>query len=357
MDNQIFKQYNLKLHILSPVHIGCDDVYEPFSFVIDENKKKLIHFSPIEFMRYLSEEDKNEFSKICMSENILELYKFVKRKYKPNVGFKEIDVTEGIVTHYKKVLEKNFFNKDEVINQFLINRTMYNVNNNIPYIPGSSIKGAIRTAYLSKLAEEKKIKNCRKKSFELERELLHGAFQKDPFRLIKISDFQPIGNIKTKIVYAINKKKKKSNYESKALYQILEIITPNSVFEGTITIFNAEKNSEIVKPISQLNDLLKIVNNFYSNLLENDLGLEISEYMKPELKNNLLKTTFILRIGKHSGAESVTIENNRNIKIQQGKNKKPIFSNHSTTFWVVSETIKPLNNKIVPLGLTLLEII
>jgi len=31
--------YKVRLHIISPVHIGCDDVYEPTGFVVDKAAK------------------------------------------------------------------------------------------------------------------------------------------------------------------------------------------------------------------------------------------------------------------------------------------------------------------------------
>ena len=54
------------------------------------------------------------------------------------------------------------------LNQFSISRTAYNPYNNLPYIPGSSIKGALRTAYLSKLATDMSIKGRKDRAKDLE---------------------------------------------------------------------------------------------------------------------------------------------------------------------------------------------
>jgi len=58
------KPIKVRLHIMSPIHIGCDDVYEPTSFVIDERKNKLIEFDPMDFLKTLPPQDKQKFTDI-----------------------------------------------------------------------------------------------------------------------------------------------------------------------------------------------------------------------------------------------------------------------------------------------------
>jgi len=78
------KPLKVRLHIISPVHIGCDDVYEPTSFVIDEKKKKLIEFDPMNFIKSLSPQDKQEFNDICIEGNvssIVKVYNFISNHF------------------------------------------------------------------------------------------------------------------------------------------------------------------------------------------------------------------------------------------------------------------------------------
>ncbi|MBS4062060.1 MAG: type III-A CRISPR-associated RAMP protein Csm5, partial [Bacteroidetes bacterium] len=165
-----YKTQNLKirLHVLSPIHIGCDDVYEPTSFVIDEQRKKLIEFDPIEFIKSLKPQEIADFSKTASGDNLLAIFKTIKRFYKPEVRGKEVDVTDYLVNHYKKILSMGTFEKNSVINQFTMNKTAYNLQNNSPYIPGSSLKGAMRTAYLNALAKVKRVSNFGGKADNLE---------------------------------------------------------------------------------------------------------------------------------------------------------------------------------------------
>src|SRR3990172_8409203 len=256
------KPLKVRLHIISPVHIGCDDVYEPTSFVIDEKKKKLIEFDPMNFIKSLSPQDKQEFNDICIEGNvssIVKMYNFISSK---QVKGREVEISNELIAHYKKVKSLSTSNERGIrqeLNQFTISRTAYNPHNNLPYIPGSSIKGALRTAYLGKLATDLGIKGRKDRAKDLEVELLGGSFDTDPFRMVKPSDFLPVGDVKTKIVYAVNKKKQPSKFEARGPFQILEIIREGCVFEGIININNPSHMSGINKPVL-VKDFLESMN-------------------------------------------------------------------------------------------------
>lgn len=372
-----FQTYKLKLKVISPIHIGCGDYYEPTNFVIDTETKKLLHFDPLELVLNMDENEKKEFIKVCSDNKILEIYRFINKtftKHKDKINsIKEVNIVEDLSLHYQEVLQSK---QDSVINQFVIEKTIRNPINNLPYIPGSSIKGAIRTAYLSKLALDNGIRNYwetrrdiedKKIAKELEKELLGGIYSQDPFKFLKVSDFTPITeNISTKIVYAINKKKKKSKYKASGPYQILEVISENTEFQGTISVFkddfsllSSEHFKVFLNNISNIQNLLKIISSFYYKIYEK----ENEVFKQIELQNLIPKVqtkpqnVFLIRIGRHSGAEAVTIENNRNIKIQQGR-RPPEYLAFATTLWLASKTKKPKNNQEIlsPFGWCLLNI-
>jgi CRISPR-associated protein Csm5 len=367
------KPLKIRLHVLSPIHIGCDEVYEPTSFVIDENKKKLIEFDQMDFVKALNNKQRAEFSKVCSGDNLLSIMKFIKNNSMKIKG-REVDIASELIAHYyKKVLGMSSFDKNAVINQFTMNKTAYNPQTNQPYIPGSSLKGSMRTAYLSDLAKVKNITKWKGKSDELETKLLDRKEGKekmssDPFRMVKVSDLLPVGEVKTKIVYAVNKKKKKSDKallsEKGGVYQIFETIQPGSVFEGTININMPEKTAGISLPITA-DSLKSSLNKFYIPLLETeiktlksmDISVPIINDINAKFKGQINKTVFFVSIGRHSGAEAVTIEGNRYIKISPpGKPAK--FSNiGATTIWFASESPKPENNTgLIPFGWAAIEV-
>lgn len=358
----------VRLHILSPVHIGCDDVYEPTGFVIDEEKRKLIAFDPLDFIKSLSPQDRQTFSAYCMQGNIssiVNIYKFMSRK---RVNGREIDVASDLVSHYTQVRNLPTNNEGKIrqeLNKFSIYRTAYNPYNNMPYIPGSSIKGALRTAYLSKLAKDNGISGRRDRAKDLEIELLGGSFDKDPFRMMKVSDFLHVGNAKAKIVYAVNKKKRQSKFEALGPFQILESIIDGTIFEGFINLNKPGQTAGIKKPI-EIPELLKAVHNFYGSIVneeskvtnEINSGRIVDNRISEKFKDKLGKTVFLLRVGRHSGAEAVTLEGNRHIKIMQDRGQPPKFLDHATTLWLASETRKPTTNiGLIPFGWTAMEII
>jgi CRISPR-associated protein Csm5 len=374
----------VRLHVMSPLHIGCDEVYEPISFVIDEDTKKLIEFEPVNFIKALTDDDRKRFSEICMSDSsILQIYKYVRQKYKKDMGGRAIDIAGGLVIHYKKVLSLSTFDKKAVINNFTIQRTAYNPHDNMPYIPGSSVKGALRTGYLSILATcggnlselakslddinyrpSNPVKGARN-ARALEEQLLGGVFSSDPFSHVKVSDFLPAENVRTKILYAVNRKKKASDRATAAdsgPAQIFETISSGSIFEGQITI-KKPLNGTIKYPITSSKLLLSVHRHYAGNLsqenaalkrigIKRQVGINVNEQFEPKLK----KDAYLFRLGRHSGAEAVTIEGNRKIKIMRGRGRYGSHD-HATTFWLAAEEPRPKSNTgLVPFGWAVLEI-
>ena len=350
------KPLKVRLHIISPVHIGCDDVYEPMSFKVDDVKKKLIVFDPLNFIKLLSAEDKQQFTKYCLQgdiSSIISIYKFISNR---QVNGREVDISDKLIAHYKKV--RDFPIKDEKkikqeLNQFSISRTAYNPHNRIPYIPGSSLKGAMRTAYLSAQAAAKGIKGRRDNAKELEIELLGGSFEEDPFRMVKVSDFHPAGEVTTKIVYAVNQKK--TGEAGRGVYHILEVIQEGNVFEGLINIEQPELNSGIKKPIGEM-ELLKSINDFFANRLGEEPVIE--GRINTRFGDKLKKMAFLFRVGRHSGSEAVTIEGNRWVKVSPPGKPLKFSDKGATTVWLASETSKPVsNNSLIPFGWAVLELL
>ena len=66
--------------------------------------------------------------------------------------------------------------------------------------------------------------------------------------------------------------------------------------------------------------------------------------------------TYALRIGRHVGAESITVIGHRNIRIMLGRDKKDIYQDRATTFWLASDINKnPHNHGLRPFGWTVLD--
>ena len=365
----IMESRRWKIKVLTPVHIGCGEVYEPFSFAIKDNK--LLVFDMEQLLSALDEKTRREFSNICLmgtSDAIVRMYRFVKRNVaerkdiiEKGIVKKTIDVTRALVEHYNSQIigtnqpaqrsyqsqqNRPFNNSSRIISQFQIYRTFFDPNSELPIIPGSSVKGAIRTAVLN--ARKNEVANKTPRNYQenqekgrynakrLESEILrYKEFQNDPFSLVKVSDFRPVGQPKVKVTYAINVKKS-SGKPGRGPYQIVEALLEGE-FEGTITILKYQKSSEKRKIDSPLSfeEIRRALKGFYGKELER----EKKEMEKISYKA-IQQPTIPIRIGRHSGAECVTIEGFRVIRIM-GSNTPGATP---TTLWLASEDhSKPQN--------------
>lgn len=333
------------IRILAPVHIGCDEVYEPTGFVIDEGNHTLTSFQPLDFIKSLDKKDLDRLTGICRRgslEAILELYKFMRGRTAPG---NKVSICKGLVEQYQKTLAiatRDGKRIQQDLNNFTIARTAFHPVTLLPYIPGTAVKGALRTAYLDGRQQAKKLGRIEtRRSSEapglLEKALLEGgSFETDPFRLLKVSDFQPAGPCRTRIVFAINEKKKPSKFAARGPYQILEVIEPGTVFVGSVRIV-LPPTKEIVKAPLTKKSLFDSVRNFYDREKFRE-DQELADISVPRVPG-VDKGGLIMRLGRHSGAECLTIEGQRRIRIMQGGGKPPFFSEDgATTFWLAAET-------------------
>lgn len=346
---------SIKFYIetISPIHIGCDEVYEPTGFVLDENKQQMIVFDPLSFISQMEDADKVKFSQICAKgtvASILEIYQFMRNKA---VEGRMVDVCNDFIEHYRQMLSLPLHNERDIqqnLNNFSIPRTAFRTVDQRPYIPGSSIKGAFRTAYLNLMESEKKLSQGGREhdARNLEQRLMEysGIPEEDPFRMVKVSDFMPLGEIRTRIIYGVNKKKKITDKDARGLPLIFEIVPSGSVFAGTIAVEPPLPGSGIGKHVS-IEKLLKSATLFYTKERkreESELRNVTIEYNSDYDNFQGQNNSILLRIGRHSGAESVTIEGHRNIKIMGKKGDRPKSMDKATTFWLVSDKRIPKDN-------------
>lgn len=337
--------YYWKLKVMTPVHIGCGEDYEPTGFAVDEKEQTLIAFDPASFLASLEREDLEQYTAICRKgnlESLLEIYRFIHR-HRERANGRKITVSDEFIEHHSQTLRLSGQKIGKELNQFQIARTAFNAVDGTPYIPGSALKGSLRTAVLNLRNGKKSQPKYRGRTAgnDMEKELCGGTFATDPFRLVKVGDFHPIGKVRQRIVYAVNRKKKPSEKEARGPYQILEIIEPGTEFIGSITIQEPELNSGIRSPID-LSEIEKALG-FYNREQEKEtLTLKTigASSIKPDTSG---QGSFLIRLGRHSGAECVTVEGHRDIKIMLGP-KENRFLQSATTVWLAAASSKPSSN-------------
>ncbi len=356
----------LRLTLAAPLHLGCAEVYEPTSFLLDEKRKELIHFDAALFLGLLDRSDREKFSAICRKgtiPSILELMKFI-RLNADRVGIKgdQISVTGPFVDHYRQTMSLPMNKEQQIkkeLNNFKIARTAFDPLTAEPYIPGSAVKGAIRTAVLNFRNRKRKDQTPRGKDAgkKLQEDILSFNFHRmetDPFRLVKVSDFIPAGEVKRCILYAVDCNKAPKKMDKPQVYQIVEIVEPTVEFIGAVTISQPVRKGVVEKPLS-VEEILTALKGFYgAEKVREDRELTKLGFRPPDFEGE--GKCYPIRIGRHSGAECVTVGGHRNIRIIQGKKNPEKWMDHATTIWMASEKRKILStSQPRPFGWVLLE--
>jgi CRISPR-associated protein Csm5 len=303
--------------VLSPVHIGTEKEINALEYVIRDGKLYKISFE--RFVATMDTATRSEFEDIIDRGNLVELRKFVaKRVTLDQDAVYDIEVSRTI----ERMYEDKF---DDIRNQLLINPFFRTQDERIPVLPGSSFKGAIRTAILSQLAKQKK--PLQPRNFREERVFEQAILgcddaKSDPFRGLKIRDrslHNEVMQIRT--IENVSKKRggplgptgvqmncevtcsmltgKQLEFKTELIFDDLlfssgyvsERLTPEGVKNACNAFYrpkmkmeheNFYKNSDVDGPSSQLLDV------------------------------PFMEDSFLVRIGRFSGVESVTLDEYRN---------------------------------------------
>ncbi|HLC14932.1 MAG TPA: type III-A CRISPR-associated RAMP protein Csm5, partial [Thermodesulfovibrionia bacterium] len=142
MSNQL-QSYQVRLHLLSPVHIGTQEELDPFSYVIHNNTLYLIDLTKwIEHYH-----NPKEIHKMMDSNNFASVRTFIARHFDNPEAVLCAVATDSLklIDDYDKAIKES-----NPINQVIVNPMTRNSVSQEAYVPGSSIKGAIRTAIANK---------------------------------------------------------------------------------------------------------------------------------------------------------------------------------------------------------------
>lgn len=386
------QHYTLKYTPLSPVHIGADESYEPGNYVIDDEAGALYGFDSDASIKGLSEAEKKQLLAIVNGKPddtmLTKVQAFFHHHQEKLVAFARppLPTASGVKALYEKRIGKVAQVESQgkrVINKLEIDRTFYNPVDGNPLLPGSSIKGAIRTALLDSLNDQK---DRKERNQQLQERLFDGKFHTDPMRLVALGDasWQGLKDRPTcQVTFAVNRKRKpvykngqlvQSQAEASNLYQLLESVNPQyQSFVGSLTL-HAPKT--IVKDRLKLptkefsiKEITNACNSFYVNLFQEEIkDLKERNYLHSDwakqveqiLGDGLLKKlasgrAFLLRLGRHSGAEGLTLNGIRSIKIMQGRGEKPKYEKAPLTWWLAADNTQAKTN-LLPFGWVLVEI-
>ena len=215
--NAFMSAARLVLTPLAPIHVGLGEEFEPTNYVIDE--KNVLHVFDLSRVR-LSPELRQDLLRRANAANLGSLHSFLythRKSFLP-AAHTHIPVAAGVAETYHKSMGAPVQLESDggaVFNLNFIERAVYAVDGR-PYLPGSGVKGALRTAWLEALHKKDprplpdgvNLPISNSVASDWEAQMLRGKFHTSPLRLLKIADFMPqCPEIDRKIVFACNYKK------------------------------------------------------------------------------------------------------------------------------------------------------
>ena len=389
---KFLQEHHLKITTLTPVHIGCGEDYTPTDYVIDD--ETLFAFDSSIVSDALPKNIHQQLMRLVSGsrqDDVLKQIQGLFHEHRESLMARAshyLPVASGVAELYEQRIGQTAQQEEKgkkVINQLEIERTFYNPVSQMPVIPGSSLKGAIRTALLD-FANNSKAVLPREKNNDLQKRLFdYNNFEKDPMRLIRLDDtiYTTNDGIQSEIRFAVNRSRSEpaqgktggTMAEDKGLYQLLETLP-----ELNVRAYDSRLTIQKVSHLQQKNklpsdefywDIEKIAhacNKFYWLLLEQEMNtIGQRSYVKPDWKQDVHQLLFgikpllesnkamLLRVGRHSGAEAVTLNGVRSIKIMQGKDKSPTHESQPRTLWLAADAQNPRSG-MVPFGWLLIEI-
>ncbi len=380
----------LAITALSPVHIGTGEDLEPTGYVIEG--EDLYLFSPEAALRALPAAAREELTKVLGAAPTVQLIKQVQAFFHRNsealIAEAEhaMPVLPSIAAEYQQRVGKTAQREEngrEIINQLAIARTYADAASGRPILPGSSLKGAIRTALLDLVNDGQSLQH-RERNRDLQQRLFrYRQFDLDPMRLVQIGDARDLSDADsyaTEVRYAVNRKRqpvlkdgRQIPAQAENLRQVLECVPPlrPQAFIGQLGIQDVGGLSSPKLPDSTLRwsfaDMAAACNRFYRPILEREvLELRNRGYLSADWIDTLQQLltdrqpaleanqAFLLRVGRHSGAESMTLNGVRSIKIMGGRGERPQYLEAAKTVWLAAGDIQQ-RTEMLPFGWVLIE--
>lgn len=308
--------YPMLLHVLTPVIINTGEAYEPFSICPGKDEDGLLiriselgdYISPTRYSRL--------FEIAC--------YNSLNPNYVKDMNlFREADaiISEALRNAENKKQEgRVIIGKCKILPEAkgalagnrcrIVSKHATNPLNEKPFIPGSSIKGAIRTALLEELRKGKNLDDI-KDNRKLEARLLYDEPWKsldprlDPLKYLKVSDFVFEDSENCSWIGKVNAGGKIPVYTG--MTDAMSFYGKDIIAKGSITIIKQNDTPYWLDYAF----ILKAVNGFYwkmcvNKIRKSGLKLPVTEKVYKTLTEQKPNTA-MLRLGHYIGVENVTL--------------------------------------------------
>lgn len=411
MTGAFLESWRLAVTTLGPVHVGTGDDYDPTGYVVQD--RTLYVFDPARAARTLAPDELERLGQTVGGAAGADMLRKVQAFVHDNAAAlvaaasHAIPVAEGVAALYAgrvgRVAQREESGR-QILNKLGIARTFANPHDHRPILPGSSLKGAIRTALLDAVNDGQRLEPAEKSLLDsprpgeqarahrsLQQRLFDyrpGKFELDPMRLVQLSDAgykDEDGLPGTEVLFAVNRKKEAvfkdgqellSQAERGNLYQILESVPAlrYRAFTGQLNIQRVEEATAAEGKLPRRDlrwtaaHVVAACNRFYRPLFEEDTEqlrergflaenwAEVIERLRPGIEERLERgEAFLLRVGRHSGAEALTLDGVRHVRIMRGRGEEAAYLPHAKTWWLATGDTDD-RRYLVPYGWVLVEL-
>jgi len=361
------KNYRIKITPLTGLHIGSGFEITPIEYKLSTNNagnRKLLKFSHNKIISSLDKVKKLELLKLIdeSSSNINALKKVIEFLHN-NVKEEDIDYSIRVDRSFAEIYDTKFM---DINNQLIVNQTYRSSKNYKPVIPGSSIKGSIRTAILNylvnnKYAEVKRYYDFLKKERKLRADKIEKKILKfkdpknDPLRTLIVDDCEISGN-STSFITKLEIYKRKQNKIQKQ-HMFYEIITGELLGGDASGITHIKIDDDLLKAPGDggyffrnqnltISLIIQACNSFYKNILKCEeekfykntfipCGFDtLKEKIENEIPDN--KNICLLRLGRFSQIESITFPKDlRNPRTKRGYGNTRTLALYNDTYYPI----------------------
>ena len=332
------KVYTMTMEILTPVHVGTGEELDALSYVLQKQDKDAYIYLVDSGRWFADHAHEPDVANALKNYSYLELRTILSRA-KDIAAYAEAKIpviSQELVKFYNEAM-----NNRRRENELRINLLPRNPVGMFAYIPGSSIKGAIRTAVGSFLARQVKSEaeqRCspqerqRKSCFDSYNRAIFGKVQFDAFKHLKVSD-AIVPEDKTEIVQPVERAKNPDKRSTPKGY--IEAVK-SLAGEGQVILRNRlsigdfadqyHKDCQRKLPPFSLKELILALNQFYKQKFQDEItsfyNLPHLRYVNAALQpvleriNNMQSNQALLRVGHFCHVESVTWDG---VRKPQGK--------------------------------------
>ena len=261
----------MKLETITALHIGSGDILQKdsdFVFGIDTEERSVVYvINPRKVLALIGEENVDAWTVAIengrSTEDIVKLY-----------------APKASITDYSlHAIDSYMSSPAQQIKEFI--RDGFDR----PYIPGSSIKGAIRTAVLSSIAQAMNetdfFENVKNKGYitpnTLEAKVLGRNPNNDVFRYVRVSDAFVTG-CRTAVcnMVNINERKEKSFWDT-SKQMATEVLLPGAKVNFSLVLKQPERRPKDMpaapKALCSIDALLDVINNHTETLLTDEINI------------------------------------------------------------------------------------